>query len=177
MLLWENVWTTYRIVRGIYKTSRCTSIQFLFPCPLWMLMMPVWCHWFLPWASLVAQMVKNSPAMWESWVWSQGWEDPLEKGTATHSSVPAWRIPWTEEPGRLQSMGLQSRTWLTFAFTTWKLCSFFSAYSCLCSHYRCSWLPGLGGQYHEDLTFDWHMNRYSCRETELRPYESCSFFS
>ena len=113
MLLWENVWTTYRIVRGIYKTSRCTSIQFLFPCPLWMLMMPVRCHWFLPWASLVAQVVKNSPAMWETWVRSQGWEDPLEKGTSTHSSVLAWRIPWTEEPSRLRSMGLQSRTWLS----------------------------------------------------------------
>ena len=46
-------------------------------------------------ASLVAQMVKNLPAMWETWVVSLGWEDPLEKGTATHSSILAWRIPWT----------------------------------------------------------------------------------
>ena len=45
--------------------------------------------------------------MQETWVQSLGWEDPLEKGMATHSSVPAWRIPWTEEPGRLQSVGLQ----------------------------------------------------------------------
>ena len=45
--------------------------------------------------SLVAQLVKNLPAMWESWVRSLGWEDPLEKGTATHSSILAWRIPWT----------------------------------------------------------------------------------
>ena len=45
--------------------------------------------------SLVAQLVKNSPAMWETWVQSLGWEDPLEKGTATHSSILAWRIPWT----------------------------------------------------------------------------------
>ena len=59
------------------------------------------------WASLVAQMVKNPPAMWESWVRSLSWEDPLEKGTATHSSILAWRIPWTEQPGRLQSMGSQ----------------------------------------------------------------------
>ena len=51
-------------------------------------------------------MVKNLPAMQETWVWSLGWEDPLEKGTATHSSILAWRIPWREEPGRLQSMGL-----------------------------------------------------------------------
>ena len=59
------------------------------------------------WASLVAQMVKNLPAMQETWVRSLGWEDPLEKRTVTHSSILAWRIPWTEEPGRLQSMGSQ----------------------------------------------------------------------
>ena len=52
-------------------------------------------------------MVKNLPAMLEMQVRSLGWEDPLEKGMATHSSVLAWRIPWTEEPGWLQSMGLQ----------------------------------------------------------------------
>ena len=59
------------------------------------------------WASLVAQMVKNPPTMPETWVQSLGWEDPLEEGTATHSSILAWRIPWTEEPGRLQSMWSQ----------------------------------------------------------------------
>ena len=47
------------------------------------------------WASLVAQLVKNQPAMTESWVQSRGWEDPLEKGPATHSRILAWRIPWT----------------------------------------------------------------------------------
>ena len=47
------------------------------------------------WATLVAQLVKNLPAMWETWIPSLGWEDPLEKGTATHSSILAWRIPWT----------------------------------------------------------------------------------
>ena len=56
-------------------------------------------------ASLVAQLVKNLPAMWETWVRSLGWEDLLEEEMATHSSILAWRIPWTEEPGRLQSMG------------------------------------------------------------------------
>ena len=56
-------------------------------------------------AFLVAQVVKNPPAMWETWVWSLGWEDPLEEGMATHSSILAWRIPWTEEPGGLQFMG------------------------------------------------------------------------
>ena len=59
------------------------------------------------WASLAAQMVKNVPAMGESWVQSLGWEDPLEEGMATRSSILAWRIPWTVEPGRLQSMGSQ----------------------------------------------------------------------
>ena len=60
------------------------------------------------WASLVAQKVQNLPEMQETWVRSLGWEDPLEKGTATHSSNLGWRIPRTEKPGRLQSMGLQS---------------------------------------------------------------------
>ena len=57
--------------------------------------------------SLVVQMVKNLPAMWETWVRSLDREDPLEKGMATHSSTLAWRIPWTEKPGGLQSMGSQ----------------------------------------------------------------------
>ena len=50
------------------------------------------------------QIVKNLPAMWETWVRSLGWEDPLEKGMATHSSVLAWKIPWINEPGVLQSL-------------------------------------------------------------------------
>ena len=57
--------------------------------------------------SLVAQMVKNLPAMQETRVRSLGQEDPLEKGMAAHSSILSWRIPWTEEPGRLQSLGSQ----------------------------------------------------------------------
>ena len=55
--------------------------------------------------SLVAQTVKNLPAMQETWVQSLGQEDPLEKRMAIHSSILAWRIPWTEEPGRIQTMG------------------------------------------------------------------------
>ena len=58
-------------------------------------------------ASLVAQSVKCLPAMWETWVRSPDQEDPLEKEMATHSSTLAWKIPWMEEPGRLQSMGSQ----------------------------------------------------------------------
>ena len=57
------------------------------------------------WASLVAQMVKNVAAMQETRVQSLGQEDPLEEGMATHSGILAWRVPWTEEPGGLQSMG------------------------------------------------------------------------
>ena len=59
------------------------------------------------WASLVAQTVKNLPAVRETWVQSLGWEDPLEEGMATHSSILAWRIPQTEKAGRPQSFGLQ----------------------------------------------------------------------
>ena len=59
-------------------------------------------------ASLVAQAVKNLPAVWETWVWSLGWEDPLEEGMATHSSILDWRIVMEEEPGGLQSMGSQN---------------------------------------------------------------------
>ena len=52
-------------------------------------------------------MIKNLPAIQETWVQSLGWEDTLERGMATHSSILAWRIPWIEEPGKLQSMGSQ----------------------------------------------------------------------
>ena len=66
------------------------------------------------WASLVAQLVKNPPAVWETWVWSLVWEDPLEKGKVTHSNILAWRIPWT-----IYSMGLQriGHDWVTFTLT------------------------------------------------------------
>ena len=55
------------------------------------------------WASLVAQLVKSLPTMWETWFQSLGWEDPLEKEMETHSSILAWRIPWTEKPGGLSN--------------------------------------------------------------------------
>ena len=64
-------------------------------------------------ASLVAQMVKNLPSMQETWVQSLGWENPLKKGVATHSSMLVWKIPCTEEPGGPRSMGSQSRTQLS----------------------------------------------------------------
>ena len=59
------------------------------------------------WASFMAQVVKSPPAMQESWVLSLGWEDPLEEVLTIHSSILAWRLPWTEEPGGLQSIGSQ----------------------------------------------------------------------
>ena len=55
----------------------------------------------------IAQVVKHLPAVQETWIWSLGQEDPLEKGMATHSSIIAWKIPWTEDPGGLQSVGSQ----------------------------------------------------------------------
>ena len=61
----------------------------------------------ITWTSLVFQMVKNLPTMWETWVQSLNWEDPLEKEVATHSSILAWRIPWAEKSGGVQSMGSQ----------------------------------------------------------------------
>ena len=67
----------------------------------------------------VAQMVKHLPAMWETRVWSLGWEDPLEKKMATHSSIFAWKIPWTEEPGRLVHGVAKSRTRLSNFICTW----------------------------------------------------------
>ena len=65
------------------------------------------------WTSLVAQVVKNLPVMQETWIPSLDLEDPLKKGMATHSSILAWRIPWTKEPGGLQSMESQSQTQLS----------------------------------------------------------------
>ena len=68
-------------------------------------------------ASVVAQMVKNPPAMWETWVRSLDWEDPLEKGTATQSSILAWKIPWTEESGRLHGVAKSQTRLSNFHFT------------------------------------------------------------
>ena len=76
---------------------------------------------------------KNLPAMLESWVWSLGWENPLEKGTVTHSSIPAWRSPWTEGPGRLSSMGLigSVHNWEIWLTNTEHLLYTFCWFACL----------------------------------------------
>ena len=81
--------------------------------------------WIYKLVPLVAQMVKNLPAMQETQVRFLGWEDPLEKEITTHSNILAWRIPWREEPGRLQSMGLQ-RTRHDWATNT---CTFVSTFT------------------------------------------------
>ena len=65
----------------------------------------VLCFYFSGGVSLVAQMVKNLPAMQETWIWSLGWGGPLEKEKATHSSILAWKTPWTEEPNGLSPWG------------------------------------------------------------------------
>ena len=76
------------------------------------------------WASLVAQLVKNLPAMWETWVQTLGWEDPLEKGKATHSSILAWRIPWTVVHGVTKSQAQY--------YSIVSICVY--TYTCVCTH-------------------------------------------
>ena len=98
----QELWCTGLVVMwyvGSFQTRDWTWV----PCTgRWMLN-----HWTTWSASLVVQMVKNLPAVQETRVWFLGWEDPLEKEMATHSSILAWRIPWTEEPSGLQSKGSQ----------------------------------------------------------------------
>ena len=90
------------------KQKRCTD-KHGNPGNVWNEVQRLWAKltWDLCRSSLVTQKVKNLSAKQETWTWFLGWEDPLEKGMVTHSRIPAWRIPWTEEPGGLQSMGLQ----------------------------------------------------------------------
>ena len=93
------------------------------------------------WASLVAQMVKNPPAMQKTQVWYLGWEDPLENRMATHSSILAWRSPWTKEPGRLWSMGSQRirEDWVTNTFTFFTFALLMGLYFYLA--WKMDWLP------------------------------------
>ena len=89
------------------------------------------------WTSLVAQMIMNLPEVQETQIWVLSGEDPLEKGMATHSNILAWRIPWTEESGGLQSIGLQRvrHDWVTFTFF-----HFTHELPPSTPHWRCSWL-------------------------------------
>ena len=101
------------------KQKRCTD-KHRNPGNVWNEVQRLWAKltWDLCRSSLVTQKVKNLSAKQETWTWFLGWEDPLEKGMVTHSRIPAWRIPWTEEPGGLQSMGLQrvGHNWVTITF-------------------------------------------------------------
>ena len=87
----------------MYKTHKFPDFFYFLEIILQFPIQPLYNHKyvFLPWVSLVAQWVKNLPAVQETPVRSLGWEGPLEKGMATHSNILAWRIPWTEEPSRL----------------------------------------------------------------------------
>ena len=81
--------------------------MFIYTASNLIITLPIRYYYLLTGASLVAQLVKNLPAVQETQVQSLGWEGPLEKEMAMHSSILSWKISWTEEPGGLQSMGLQ----------------------------------------------------------------------
>ena len=99
----------------ISKKKALVAIESLLPPGIVTGLMGVWCCL----ESLLAQRVKNLPAMQETWVWSLGQKNPMEEEMATHSSILAWRIPWTEEPDVLQFMELQriGHNWATNSFT------------------------------------------------------------
>ena len=108
--------TTERLNWSLKTWANSCQFQGLFHCT-----MGVWPYLFS--TSLVAQRLKSLPAMRETWVWSLGREDPLEKEMATHSSILAWRIPWTEEPGGQQFTGLQRvrHDWATWLHSTFSI--------------------------------------------------------
>ena len=95
MIKFENLWSRIQVLPWTYSK------------PIFLPFIPLYLFLVEQWASLVAQMVKNPPAIWETWVWSLGLEDPLEKKMATPSVFLPEESPWIEEPGRLQSMVLQ----------------------------------------------------------------------
>ena len=102
-----------------YELLRIRRLKILWRRPFW------YFTWFVlhnkerRWAFLVAQMVNNLTASWQTWVWTLGQEDPLEKELATHSSILDWRIPWREELGGLHAMGSQrvGHNWATNTYT------------------------------------------------------------
>ena len=93
------------LIHSHYKISHRSFTEILLNVHIDLVCKFLICSSHTIWTSLVAQMVKRLPTMREAQVQSLGREDPLEKEMATHSSILAWKIPWTEEPGRLQSMG------------------------------------------------------------------------
>ena len=111
-------WKCRVLTTGLLEISQCCWVFLLLLFLLLLSSLWIFCELFLLYwgrASLVAQTVKNLPAVQEIWVWSLGWNDPLKRGMATPSNILSWRIPWTEEPGGLQSMGLQriGHSWVT----------------------------------------------------------------
>ena len=111
-----------------------------------------------PGDSRVAQTVKNLSAMQETWVWFLEWEDPWEKEMATHFSILAWKIPWTEEPGRLQSIGSQrvGHNWVTMGVC---VCV------CVCTHT------------HISFTFNANSDPENCRTYIIHAYLICWYWS
>ena len=109
-------WVCVKLRRSLYRIHR--SLKFV--CKTMLLKMEPCMH-LQGWTSPVAQMVKNMPAMQETWIQSLGQEDPLVKGMATYSSILTWRIPWTEEPGGLEAMGSHRvrHNWSNLAHTFW----------------------------------------------------------
>ena len=130
ILPWRRPWTEELQRIGSQRVGMTKWLTFTFTFKLKQTTELGWTHltscWFTSlriflwgscsfWGFPGGSGVKNLPAMQEPqeiWVWSLGQEDPLEEGMATHSNILAWRIPWTEEPGGLQSTGLRSQTWL-----------------------------------------------------------------
>ena len=104
------------------------------------------------------------PAMWETWVQALHLEDTLEEEMATHSSILAWRIPWTEEPDSLQSMELQSQIWLTNAFTFHLVIIISNIFSCLCNQFNLS---------HSD--FNNTLTQWDASNLLILPYYYCPF--
>ena len=118
-IIWLHLFEMFQVRKCIKKDSRLVAVSLNPNSSAQLVVRPnEWQCRSLEWrkvyykdqawgASLMTQLVKNLPAMQETWVWFLGQEDPLEKEIATHSSILAWRIPWTEEPGRLQTMESQ----------------------------------------------------------------------
>ena len=120
-IIWSLYWEKFSLHKYIiFYVDRCIWGRKLWPWIkydnffLYSYIMFIWVQ-----ASLVAQMVRSLLAMQETWIRSLGWEDPQEEGMAIHSSILAWRIPWTEKPGGLQSMGSHrtGHDWVTNTYT------------------------------------------------------------
>ena len=129
MLLWNMRISSRRWTRLNNKLNFWRQFLPLCQCKFWGFFNYLWT--ICIWASVLAQIVKNLPVIWENQIPSLDQEDPVEKGKATHSNILPWRIPWTENPGKLQSMGLQKvgRDWTTFTFFFLSPHIFFTQYT------------------------------------------------